>query len=83
MKKERLTCESARSICIVKTLAKLGHLPTRESEKEAWFLSPLRSETLASFIVSLNKNRWYDHGSGKGGNVIDLVVAMNLSLIHI
>jgi hypothetical protein len=75
--KKKLTCESARTICIVKTLAKLGHFPTKKSEKEAWFLSPLRSESQASFIVSLNKNRWYDHGLGKGGNVIDLVVAMN------
>ncbi|MFN4764569.1 toprim domain-containing protein [Gillisia sp. Q332] len=67
---------SARTICIVKTLAKLGHYPTRESEKEAWFLSPLRSETQASFNVSLIKNLWYDFGTGKGGNVIDLVMLL-------
>jgi len=70
------TRSSARSICIVKTLAKLGHYPTRESEKEAWFLSPLRSETQASFNVSVKKNLWYDFGSGKGGNVIDLVMLL-------
>src|SRR5690606_12146508 len=69
-----ISCERARNICIVKTLAKLGHFPTRKSEKEAWFLSPLRSETQASFNVSLIKNRWYDFGTGKGGNVIDLVM---------
>ncbi|TVZ26594.1 Toprim domain-containing protein [Gillisia sp. Hel_I_86] len=73
MKEKRLTCEIARSICIVKTLAKLGHFPNRTTEKEAWFLSPLRSETQASFKVSLKLNRWYDFGMGKGGNVIDLV----------
>ncbi len=67
---------SARTICIVKTLAKLGHYPTRESEKAAYFLSPLRSETQASFSVSLNKNLWYDFGEGKGGNVIDLVMLL-------
>ncbi len=77
MKKEPLSCERARAICIVKTLARSGHLPTRESEKEAWFLSPLRSESRASFNVSLKKNRWYDFGLGKGGNVIDLVMEMN------
>ncbi|PKQ45224.1 toprim domain-containing protein, partial [Confluentibacter flavum] len=38
-----------------------------------WFLSPFRSETQASFKVSRTKNRWYDHGEGIGGNVIDLV----------
>ncbi|MBZ9630994.1 toprim domain-containing protein [Salegentibacter sp. LM13S] len=73
MKKERLSCEKARNICIIKSLAKLGHFPSRTTEKEAWFLSPLRSETKASFKVSRVINRWYDFGIGKGGNVIDLV----------
>jgi len=73
MKKERLSCEKARNICIVKSLAKLGHFPSRTTEKEAWFLSPLRSETKASFKVSRVINRWYDFGIGQGGNIIDLV----------
>ncbi|WP_037318606.1 toprim domain-containing protein [Salegentibacter sp. Hel_I_6] len=68
--------EKARNICIVKTLAKLGHFPSRISEKEAWFLSPLRSETQASFNVSLHKNLWYDFGIGKGGSIIDLIMLM-------
>ncbi|WP_265162479.1 toprim domain-containing protein [Salinimicrobium tongyeongense] len=68
-----MNCERARSICIVSTLAKLGHFPSRKSEKEAWFLSPLRSETQASLKVSSRLNRWYDFGIGKGGNVVDLV----------
>ncbi|SKB30552.1 Toprim-like [Salegentibacter holothuriorum] len=71
-----LSCKSARNICIVKTLAKLGHFPTRTSEKEAWFLSPLRSETQASFSVSLVKNLWFDFGLGTGGNTIDLIMLM-------
>ena len=71
-----MSCERARNICIVKTLAKLGHFPSRTSEKEAWFLSPLRSETQASFNVSLIKNLWYDFGIGKGGSVIDLIMVM-------
>ena len=73
MRERKLTCEKARSICIVETLAKLGHFPSRKTGKEAWFLSPLRSETQASFKVSLKLNRWYDFGIGEGGNVIDLI----------
>jgi len=73
MKKEKLNCEKARNLCLLKVLAKLGHFPKKESEKEAWFLSPFRSETQASFKVSKSRNRWYDHGKGIGGNVIDLV----------
>ena len=77
MKLQRLNCERARNICIVETLAKLGHFPSRKTEKEAWFLSPLRSETQASFKVSLKKNRWYDFGIGEGGNIIDLVCLLS------
>lgn len=76
MNLNNLSCKSARNICIVKTLAKLGHFPTRTTEKEAWFLSPLRSETQASFSVSLIKNLWFDFGLGKGGNTIDLIMLM-------
>ncbi|WP_282112915.1 toprim domain-containing protein [Maribacter stanieri] len=68
----KLSCERARAFPIEKALAKLGYFPTNENEKEAWFLSPFRSETHASFKVSKTLNRWYDHGEGTGGNVIDL-----------
>ena len=80
MKKERtkgLPCERARAFPIEKALAKLGHFPTKSTEKEAWFLSPFRSETQASFKVSKKLNRWYDHGEGTGGNVIDLICLIN------
>ena len=84
MKKERtikLTCERARAFPIEKTLARLGHFPTRSTEKEAWFLSPFRSETQASFKVSKKLNRWYDHGAGQGGNVIDLICRIQNSSV--
>jgi len=74
MKKQKLTCEKARNISIVHALGKLGHFPKRQTEKEAWFLSPFREETQASFKVSITLNRWYDHGEGFGGNIIDLII---------
>ena len=81
MKTKKMNCEEARSIGIFETLLKMGQIPTRKSEKEAWFLSPLRSETEASFKISFTLNRWYDFGIGKGGNVIDLVcLIMNFSV---
>ncbi|MGY5851734.1 toprim domain-containing protein [Salegentibacter sp. F14] len=73
---EHNSLERARNICIVTTLANLGYYPTRKSTKEAWFLSPLRSETQASFKVSLKLNLWYDFGIGEGGNSIDLIMAL-------
>lgn len=73
MKKQKINCEKAQNIFIVEILEKLGHFPKKKSEKEAWFLSPFRSETQASFKVDLRINRWYDHGEGKGGDIILLV----------
>lgn len=72
-KAKKISCERARAFPIEKALAKLGHFPITTTEKEAWFLSPLRSENQASFKVSKKLNRWYDHGEGIGGNVIDLI----------
>ena len=71
--KRKINCETARNFPVEKALEKLGHFPNRTTEQEAWFLSPFRSETQASLKVSRTKNRWYDHGEGIGGNVIDLV----------
>jgi DNA primase len=71
--KRKINCETARNFSVVKALEKLGHFPKKTTEKEAWFLSPFRSEAQASFKVSKTNNRWYDHGEGIGGNVIDLV----------
>ena len=85
MKRKRyhkLSCERARAVPIKRVLAKLGHFPTRSTEKEAWFLSPFRPETQASFKVSKKLNRWYDHGAGRGGNVIDLVCIINGSSVR-
>jgi hypothetical protein len=77
----KLTCERARAFPIERALAKLGHFPSRTTPKEAWFLSPFRSETQASFKVCKKRNRWYDHGAGKGGNVIDLICQINRSSV--
>jgi len=76
MKEKRMDCEKARNIDIVSTLANLGHFPVRKTEKEAWFLSPFRSETQASFKVSLKRNYWIDFGTFEGGSTIDLVMKM-------
>ncbi|MDT7828852.1 toprim domain-containing protein [Pricia sp. S334] len=80
MKRKRtkgLSCERAQAFPIERALAKLGHFPTTSTGKEAWYLSPFRPEVQASFKVSKMLNRWYDHGAGKGGNVIDLVCQLN------
>ena len=81
-KKQKITCEKARNLCLLQILAKLGHFPKKESEKEAWFLSPFRSETQASFKVDLVSNRWMDFGEMKGGTTIDLVCRILSCSVH-
>ena len=56
-------------------LSKLGYEPVKVRNCDYWYLSPLREEKTASFKVNKKLNRWYDHGLGKGGNIIDFGIA--------
>jgi hypothetical protein len=71
---ERLTCARLREMDMVDYLAGLGHQPTKIKGNNYWYVSPLREERTASFKVSRSINRWYDHGMGKGGNLIDFAI---------
>lgn len=42
---------------------------------EFWGLSPLKDERTPSFSVNVEKQRFYDFSSGKGGNVLDFIIA--------
>ncbi len=61
----------AKQIDLVNYLAALGHYPKKIRNSNYWFLSPLRDEKTPSFKVNQSINSWYDHGIGKGGNIID------------
>jgi DNA primase len=69
-----LTIDEARQIDLVDYLSKLGHSPSKIKSSDYWYLSPLRQERTASFKVNRRMNCWYDHGIGKGGNVIDFAI---------
>ncbi len=69
--KQWLTCREVKEWDMVDYLSKLGHEPTKIRNENYWYLSPLRNENTASFKVSRSRNRWYDFGLGKGGNLID------------
>lgn len=55
-------------------LASLGFQPVKVKGNDYWYLSPLRTEKTASFKVNRRINKWYDHGLGKGGNVLDFAL---------
>ena len=64
-------CAEAKQIDLVDYLALLGHQPQKVRNQDYWYLSPLRVEKTPSFKVNRQLNIWYDHGTGKGGNLVD------------
>ncbi|MEI6947346.1 toprim domain-containing protein [Paraflavisolibacter sp. H34] len=68
------SCRQARELDLVDYLASLGYQPQKITHSDYWYCSPLREEKTASFKVDRQKNLWYDHGIGKGGNLIDFGV---------
>ena len=68
---EKFNCKGANQIDLVNYLETLGHEPSKIKNQDYWYLSPLRNENTPSFKVNQKLNLWYDHGLGKGGNVVD------------
>lgn len=69
-----MNAATAKQTSLIAILTQLGAKLDRKTNREAWYLSPFRNERTASFKVWLNKNTWYDHGEGIGGNVIDFIM---------
>lgn len=70
-RKQRLSISEAKAIDMVDYLSGLGYRPAKVRNADYWYLSPLRNEKTPSFKVNRKLNCWYDHGLGKGGNIID------------
>ena len=70
-----MTCNEAKKISLVSILDKIGTQKIKQNNHEVWYISPFRNETTASFKIDINKNIWFDHGAGNGGNVLDFIMA--------
>lgn len=68
-----MNCSEAKKISIIGYLASQGIKPDTIKNDAVWFRSPFRNEEKPSFKVSRSANIWFDFGTGKGGNIIDLV----------
>ena len=76
-----MNCKQFNTIPLEEVLQNLGHLPTKQNEKEAWFLSPFSTENHASFKLDKRNNVWYLHSEGIGGNNIDFMMKyLNVSV---
>ena len=69
-----MNCKQFNTIPLEEALVSLGHLPTKQNEKEAWFLNPFSTENHASFKLDKRNNVWYLHSEGIGGNNIDFMM---------
>ena len=68
-----MNCTQFNKISVEEVLQFLGHFPTKQNEKEAWFINPFSKENDASFKINKNLNYWYLFSEGIGGNNIDLM----------
>jgi DNA primase len=71
---QKLSIREAKEMDMVDYLSRLGYKPAKIRNADYWYLSPLRNEKTPSFKVNRRLNRWYDHGLGKGGNLIDFAI---------
>ncbi|MVX35392.1 toprim domain-containing protein [Myroides sp. LoEW2-1] len=69
-----MTCIEAKKISLESVLDKIGAKKVKQTNREIWYISPFRNETTGSFKIDLSKNIWFDHGEGKGGNILDFVM---------
>ena len=68
-----MNCRQFNRISLEEVLLSLGYLPTKQNEKESWYLNPFASESQASFKIDKRLNIWYLHSEGIGGNNTDFI----------
>lgn len=71
-----MNCAAANKLSITGFFSSIGINPAKTPiNGKSWYCSPLRNEKTPSFAVWENgtKNVWYDHGTGTGGGLVDLV----------
>jgi hypothetical protein len=69
--------KEAKSISILTYFQTLGQYPLKHKSDEFLFTCPFREDKNASLWVNDKKGCWKDFGSGKGGNILDLVMIIH------
>jgi hypothetical protein len=70
-----MNIDHAKAIPMAEILNRLNIYPKRKTHLKEWYLSPLRQEKTASFLLDTKTNRWHDFGEGVGGDLIDFACA--------
>lgn len=66
-----------KQIPITDYLQQQGYIPTQIKGINHWYCSPFRQEQTPSFKVNIERNQWYDFGTGEHGDIIDLVCTLH------
>lgn len=61
------------TVALDEILNLLGHHPTKENEKESWYINPFSGEKTASFKLDKFRNKWYLFSEAVGGNNTDFI----------
>jgi hypothetical protein len=68
--------ELKQQASLVDLLAKLGFKPVKKNAREHFYYSMLRTtDSKPSFSVNDELGVWFDHGTRKGGNIVDFGLA--------
>ncbi|STF08900.1 toprim domain-containing protein [Elizabethkingia anophelis] len=68
-----MNCRQFNTVALDEILDLLGHHPSKENEKEAWYINPFSGEKTASFKLDRFKNKWYLFSEAVGGNNTDFI----------
>ena len=74
-----MTIEEIKSVSIYNWMKENNYGIGSIKGKNVFYFSPLRLEKTPSFVVNTKDNLWYDFGTGRGGNLINLVERLNPS----
>ena len=77
-----MTFKEANKISIKGYLIKLQIFPTKEMGYYGMYRCPFRDDNDPSMKVDYAKNLWFDHGTGMGGTLIDLVMKIEQCSVY-
>lgn len=72
-----MTIDEIKSVSIYQWMRENNFGDGVKKGTNIFYCSPLRSESTPSFVVNTKQNLWHDFGTGKGGNLINLVEQLN------
>jgi hypothetical protein len=69
--------KTAKAIPLDFFLQRIGCPLVKTTNGCNWYRSPLRNEKTPSFKLSPDRYAWFDHGTGEGGNILDLAFRLD------